>query len=107
MQTELIDSFIDTLNANWQLERKERELVLQEQICHNRKMENIESKKAQVLVYDSIEKRISLFLSSQKVYNELKSTMSLEQIAQAMPSCIKCFDFSSMKEEDQKICNLL
>ncbi len=96
-----IDSVVETLNENQKLEREECSKALEEQIRHNREMENIESEKTRVSVYDLIEKRMDLFLSSHKVFQELKETLSLEQIAQAMPSCIKCFDFASMIEQDQ------
>lgn len=102
MQMESIESVIETLNSNRDFEREERQKALQEQIRHNREMESIETKKARVTVYDTIEKSMNLFLNSQKVYNEMKVTMSLEQIAQAMPSCIKCFDFSAMTKSDRK-----
>ena len=69
-------------------------------------MERIENKKARVThrvsVYDSIEKSMQLFLSSKKVYEQVKGNMSHDEIAQAMPNCIKCFDFHSMTEDDRK-----
>ena len=64
-------------------------------------MEEIETKKARLSVYDSIEKSMTLFLNSKKVYDQLKETMSLEQIAQAVPNCIKCFDFPSLTKEER------
>ena len=63
-------------------------------------MEEIENKKARLSVYDSIKKSMTIFLNSKKVYNQLKGTMSLEQIAQAVPNCIKCFDFHSLTKEE-------
>ena len=102
MEIESIDTVLESLNTTRKIEREERDKVLQEQIRHNRAMESIERKKARVSVYDSIDKSMTLFLSSQKVYNQLKGTMSLKQIAQAMPSCIKCFDFASMSASDRK-----
>ena len=63
-------------------------------------MRGIENKKARLSVYDSIKKSMKLFLNSKKVYDQLKETMSLEQIAQVVPNCIKCFDFRSLTKEE-------
>ena len=96
-----METIIGMLNVNRKHEREAARRQLEEQIRHNRAIESIENKKARVSVYDSIEKSVSLFLSSQKVYDQVKGTMSLEQIAQALPNCIKCFDFASMTEHDR------
>ena len=65
-------------------------------------MESIHRKKARVSVYDSIEKSMQVFLSSKKVYQDIKGNMSYEEIALSLPNCIKCFDFRSMTEDDRK-----
>ena len=43
---------------------------------------------------------MTLFMSAQKINDQMKDTMLLEQILQVMPSCIKCFDFPLMREQD-------
>ena len=45
---------------------------------------------------------MQVFLSSKKVYDDMKGKMSYEEIALALPNCIKCFDFCSMTEEEWK-----
>ena len=77
--------------------------LLDEQILHNHEMEIIENKKAwSMMVYNNIQKMITLSMSAQKIYNQMKEMMVLlEQIVQVMLlSCIKCFDFPSMTEQD-------
>ena len=55
-----------------------------------------------MMVYNNIQKMITLSMSAQKIYNQMKEMMVLlEQIVQVMLlSCIKCFDFPSMTEQD-------
>ena len=49
----------------------------------------------------ALKKKMNLFLNSRKVYDQLKDTMSREQIAQAVPNCIQCFDFRSLTKEER------
>ena len=98
-------NMLEILNGSRAMDRETAQKQLEEQIRHNREMEIIESKKARTQarqsVYDVLEKSINLFLSSKKVYEEMKGSMTKDEIAQAVPSCIKCFDFHSMTEEER------
>ncbi len=97
-----MDRVVETLNENWKLEGEERNKALEEKIWHNCKMENNESKKASISVYDLIEKSMNRFLSSEIVFHEPKGTIPLQHIAQALSSCIKCFNFASMIQQDRE-----
>ena len=112
-QPEELQEIMETLEAKKKVEREtEREKLqveretekekLQEQKRHNLEMESIHRKKVRVSVYDSIEKSMQVFLSSKKVYQDIKGKMSYEEIALSLPNCIKCFDFRSMTEDDRK-----
>ena len=96
------EDVMGTLDENRKRDREQAREQLQEQMRHNREMEDIEYKKSRSSIYDSIEKSMNLFFSSQTTYEKLKETMSLEQISQAMPICIKCFDFALMTEQECK-----
>ncbi|KAG7365826.1 hypothetical protein IV203_028496 [Nitzschia inconspicua] len=97
---------MENVVANFNNSRKDDRdfhlLELEERIRHNREMELIEKGKARVTSYDCIQKNMDVFRNSRTMYDELRQTMTLEQIAHSLPNCIRCFDFSVMSEEDRQ-----
>ena len=118
-----IENIVSKINDKWERDRnqvqkqseqasekasQQASIQCKEQMRHNREMENIEklkvgimAKKARTATYDNIERTMQLFRSSKLFYDDFKDTMTLEDMAEAMPSCIKCFNLRSMSEADR------
>ncbi|KAG7357987.1 hypothetical protein IV203_014574 [Nitzschia inconspicua] len=102
-----MEDIVDHFDECRRQEREIARLRLEEDIRHKEAMVRISEEKKQlmdrVVVYDNIIKSMEVFRSALKLYNELKETMSLRQIAFAIPYCIKCFDFPSMTKQEREI----